>query len=227
MMFTERLQKLMLSQGGLRTAERVRSSAGATSEALIQSRTAAQRPEGLIQSRAAAQRPDAQTLPVRKRMAVDESDEAPWSGAQRLAGAERLGESSPVRKRERVETGGGGATQREEVPLRIDTSLNRLTEEARLERLEWAVPLIEAMQTILAVEQAAYQTPPGTLTVKGWIGLLNRWESQLGQTRKRQIFFAKPFFQDAWERSENDQSPLAPVLHELVVLMDRSLEIRD
>lgn len=109
--------------------------------------------------------------------------------------------------------------------MTAEEGIRRLIQEARLERLEWALPLIESMQICMTADRTTSRTLPGAMTVQNWIGLLNRWENQLSQTRKRHIFFAKPFFEDALERSEADNSPLTPILQELVSLMDRSLEV--
>lgn len=107
----------------------------------------------------------------------------------------------------------------------IHQELTELIENARGDRLECAVPLLESLQISLTVEHAARKAFPGTLTVAGWMSLLNRWEALLKNSQKRQIFFAKSFFHEARNREEEQGSPLAPVLRELLVMMEQELEV--
>ncbi|MBF0158665.1 MAG: hypothetical protein HQL58_04010 [Magnetococcales bacterium] len=101
----------------------------------------------------------------------------------------------------------------------IQEKLQLLMTAARTERLEFALPLIEVIQMALALDHAASNTPPGTLTVKGWISLLNNWENQLRSLRRRQIGFSRDFFHEMTERIEFRNTPLVPMIQELVDMM--------
>ncbi|OSM04962.1 hypothetical protein [Magnetofaba australis] len=94
--------------------------------------------------------------------------------------------------------------------------LSDLQTQAVDERLECAVPLIESLRLSLALDRASASTPPGALTVKGWMSLLNGWESHLEKMRQRQINYSKSFFEEAVEEAELGASPLAPMLQQLV-----------
>ncbi|MBF0283381.1 MAG: hypothetical protein HQL51_02880 [Magnetococcales bacterium] len=153
-----------------------------------------------------------------------------WNGLQPLEGEVASGGSAARGSFARTASGRTLMLQKEPPPAppsgeEIHQALDQLLMEAQNERLEGAMPLIRLMQKSLAVELATRNVPPGTLTVAGWLGLLNRWEEALKQIRKRQIFFAKPFFVDAAERFRRGESPLTSLLDELLELMDHALII--
>lgn len=107
----------------------------------------------------------------------------------------------------------------------VEECLQNLLDDAKSERLECLVEAINTFCLVLAAERVYGKNPPGTLTVKGWIGLLNRWEPLLGQFRSRQIFFAKSFLQEALDNSTLRLSPMASAFHELIALMEESLAV--
>ncbi|MBF0625872.1 MAG: hypothetical protein HQL82_13815 [Magnetococcales bacterium] len=104
----------------------------------------------------------------------------------------------------------------------IHESLRVLVGSAQRERLEWMVPLVETLQMALALDRAKSGAPPGTLTVKGWMTLLNNWEKQLGAMPARQLDFGKDFVLEACDKATNHRSPLAPILRELGELMAKA-----
>lgn len=107
----------------------------------------------------------------------------------------------------------------------IHERLGAILAEAKKERLECAIPLIQILQFSLTKEQTSRQTPAGVLTVNGWMNLLNRWDMQLDAVKKRQIFYAKPFFAESLEKLIAVQSPLAILFQELLEMMEKRLEI--
>ncbi|MBF0142580.1 MAG: hypothetical protein HQL57_01990 [Magnetococcales bacterium] len=102
----------------------------------------------------------------------------------------------------------------------IHKQLTMLVQEAKCERMEFALPLIESLRMTLALDHATGATPPGTLTAKSWLGLLNQWENQLTQLPERQRRFSKSFFRDLASRLEKEASPLFPILLELVEMLE-------
>lgn len=110
-----------------------------------------------------------------------------------------------------------------EPTARIRSLLEDLTQSARLERLELAVPLIDAMRISFALDRAVNGAPDGVLTVQGWIGLMNRWDRALLDIPKRRVHYVHGFFQDFFAKSEAEESPLQPMLRELVDTIGRYL----
>lgn len=106
-----------------------------------------------------------------------------------------------------------------------DQLLASLVMDARLERLEVMVALLEALRTVLAVDQSQAGAPPGTLTVSGWISLFQRWESTLQRARKRQIFYSHSFLKDTLNRPDVLATSLSDPLQELSETMERYLEV--
>lgn len=107
----------------------------------------------------------------------------------------------------------------------VDECLNNFLADAKAERLECLVEAISTFMVVLAADRQKGKKLPGTLTVKGWIGLLNRWEAMLGQFRSRQVFFAKSFIKEALENSALRLSPMAGAFEELVHLMEDTLQV--
>ncbi len=108
----------------------------------------------------------------------------------------------------------------------IHEKLRLMLNMAKTERLDFVVPMIEAMQMSLALDHASHNAPPGTLTVKGWIALLNNWEHHLKTMRQRQIGFACEFFREISEQLAFRNTPLVPMVQELVDVMEISLKER-
>ena len=104
-------------------------------------------------------------------------------------------------------------------------NLQDLQSAAKLERLECALPLIKILQSVMATEQRNHGPHRGKLTVRSWISLLNRWELQLESANKRQVFYAQSFFKDILGVYEEKTSPLAPLMTELLALMENSLAV--
>ncbi|MBF0176328.1 MAG: hypothetical protein HQL63_05700 [Magnetococcales bacterium] len=102
----------------------------------------------------------------------------------------------------------------------VHDTLRGFLSNARRERLECVVPLIETLQVALALDRAKGGAPPGTLTVKGWLTLLNSWEKQLQGMQPRQLLFGKTFVQEAVDKVTLDKSPLLPILQELMHMME-------
>lgn len=105
----------------------------------------------------------------------------------------------------------------------IDSQLQNLMDNAKSERLECAVSLIEALQISLAADQASVGAPPGTLTVRGWWGLLGRWERHLQAARLPQVKYARPFFQEAMKGDVFSETPMVALFQELVEMMEQTM----
>ncbi|MEO5377432.1 MAG: hypothetical protein H7832_06580 [Magnetococcus sp. DMHC-6] len=97
--------------------------------------------------------------------------------------------------------------------------LHQLIQEAKMERLECALPMIESLNKALTLEYTANGAPPGTLTVEGWFSLLNRWERQILTLTPRQLQYTKEFFQDLLPRFEKLDSPLTSILGQLALIL--------
>ncbi len=108
--------------------------------------------------------------------------------------------------------------------IEVHDKLRLMLTLAKTERMDFALPLIEAMQMALALDHASNNAPPGALTVKGWIGLLNNWENQLKLLRPRQLVFACTFFREIPEQMEFRNTPLVPMVQELVDIMELALK---
>ena len=108
----------------------------------------------------------------------------------------------------------------------IHEKLRLLLTMAKTERMDFVIPMIEAMQMSLALDHASHNAPPGTLTVKGWIALLNNWENHLKTMRTRQIDFACEFFREISEQMAFRNTPLVPMVQELVDIMEIALKER-
>ncbi|MBF0425199.1 MAG: hypothetical protein HQL66_05225 [Magnetococcales bacterium] len=102
----------------------------------------------------------------------------------------------------------------------VHDTLRALLGNAKKERLECMVPLIETLQMALALDRTKSGAPPGTLTVKGWLALLNSWEKQLQVMQPRQLGFSKSFVQEAFDKVTLEKSPLTSPLRELLTMME-------
>ncbi|MBF0620348.1 MAG: hypothetical protein HQL54_00330 [Magnetococcales bacterium] len=107
----------------------------------------------------------------------------------------------------------------------IQKDLHDLFIGAKLERLECALPLIEAIQDALDSDRSGTSVPAGTLTVKGWMGLLNRWELQLRSIRPSQARYLREYLEEMVTKKNSTKSPLVPMLRELISVVE-SAQIR-
>nr|CRH04788.1 Conserved protein of unknown function [Candidatus Magnetococcus massalia] len=107
---------------------------------------------------------------------------------------------------------------------KLRSQIAEVTDRAKDERLESAVPLVEALRMALALDRATYKAPPGTLTVKGWESLLKNWEGIIQKSRSRQMVYARAFFDEIAQDVDYAQSPLSALLHQLVIIINATLE---
>ncbi len=108
--------------------------------------------------------------------------------------------------------------------LGIIEILNRMAKKARAERLESALPLINALRSGFSPEKKVPGVPIGVLTVSDWLDLLNRWEEILGTIHHRRIHFMRAFFQESVNGLPvNTPSSFAQALQELLTMMDTLL----
>lgn len=118
------------------------------------------------------------------------------------------------------------AVQRINPDIEFFNLLGGLSKEARAERLECAVVLLDALASALT-DHRTHSAPPGFLTVDGWIHLLNRWEEILKSTSKRHVDYSRSFFKDVINRSVFKAPPMSPLLAELLTLMENYAEPLD
>ncbi|HIJ84771.1 MAG: hypothetical protein HW380_3674 [Magnetococcales bacterium] len=104
--------------------------------------------------------------------------------------------------------------------------LEDLSREAKAERLECAVTLMESLVSALSRHNTA-SVPPGFLTVDGWLSLLNQWETVLKNSSRRHVNFSRSFFKDVLNRPMFKVPPMSPLLTELVTLMENYSETLD
>ncbi|MEO5340267.1 MAG: hypothetical protein H7837_07105 [Magnetococcus sp. MYC-9] len=108
--------------------------------------------------------------------------------------------------------------------LGIGELLNRLAKRARAERLEAALPLINALRSAFAPEKKVPGAPVGVLTVGDWLELLERWDAMLGTLHQRRIHFMRDFFQEAMANlPASAPTPFVHALQELIATMDALL----
>ena len=98
--------------------------------------------------------------------------------------------------------------------------LDSLESSARLERLEMALPLIDALRAAYAIQEKSHHAPVGVLTVTSWLKLLNQWQETLDLMPKRRVLFLREFFQEAMTNHHLEHTATGPVLQELLVLME-------
>ncbi len=104
----------------------------------------------------------------------------------------------------------------------VPTKIRNLIQEAKNERLEFAVPLIKTLQmSVLSASGRRHGAPPGSLTVDDWLNLITNWEQQLGGVKPRQMQFGIEFFKEAMEQDETPYSAFSSVLQVLVDMMGR------
>lgn len=96
--------------------------------------------------------------------------------------------------------------------------LEELAREAKAERLECAVTLMETLRMVVRQYKARFATP-GYVTVEGWLHLLTQWENNLKGSPRRHITYAVAFFQEAVNREECKVPPISPLLSALLTLM--------
>ncbi|MEO5331272.1 MAG: hypothetical protein H7839_04560 [Magnetococcus sp. YQC-5] len=102
----------------------------------------------------------------------------------------------------------------------IMITLMQLERDVEKERLDFARPLIDALRHALVRDTQMAGTPPGTLTVQGWIILLARWEEELQRIPPRRLRYVKSFFQELQERADVAGSPIGMAVGELASLLD-------
>ncbi|MBF0628651.1 MAG: hypothetical protein HQL91_10600 [Magnetococcales bacterium] len=102
----------------------------------------------------------------------------------------------------------------------IMITLMQLEQELEKERLDCARPLIDSLRHALLRDSKMLGTPPGTLSVQGWIGLLTRWEEELQHIPARRLRYVHGFFQELQERADVAGSPVGMAVEELAGLLD-------
>ncbi|GAB0056368.1 hypothetical protein SIID45300_00674 [Candidatus Magnetaquicoccaceae bacterium FCR-1] len=109
----------------------------------------------------------------------------------------------------------GNVTQAE-----IMITLMQLERDLEKERLDCARPLIESLRHALVRDAKMLNTPPGILSVQGWISLLGRWEEDLTHIPARRMRFVRGFFQELQERADVTGSPIGMAIDELSGLIE-------
>lgn len=104
----------------------------------------------------------------------------------------------------------------------IMITLMQLERDVERERLDFARPLIDALRHALVRDAQQAGTPPGTLTVHGWLALLARWEDELQRIPPRRARYVKSFFQELLERADVAGSPIGMAVGELTSLLDEA-----
>lgn len=110
--------------------------------------------------------------------------------------------------------------ERAQATLEVRRLMDSLADSAKIERLESALPLIDALRRAYALEAGGLGLPVGVLTVQSWLELLNQWENALDDMPRRRVQFLQEFFQDAVASNRLEQTSIGPILQELLVLMD-------
>ncbi|MBF0582742.1 MAG: hypothetical protein HQL80_00760 [Magnetococcales bacterium] len=105
--------------------------------------------------------------------------------------------------------------------LGISEILSRLAKRARTERLESALPLINALRLSFSPEKKIPGVPVGVLTVQDWMELLNRWEEILATIHQRRLHFMRDFFRESVAGLPvSTPASVSQALQELVTMMD-------
>ncbi|MBF0192195.1 MAG: hypothetical protein HQL99_13800 [Magnetococcales bacterium] len=102
----------------------------------------------------------------------------------------------------------------------IMITLMQLERDLEKERLDCARPLIESLRHSLVRDAQMIGTPPGILSVQGWISLLTRWEEDLQHIPARRLRYVRSFFQELQERADVAGSPIGMAVGELTGLLD-------
>ncbi|MBF0189048.1 MAG: hypothetical protein HQL50_14090 [Magnetococcales bacterium] len=98
----------------------------------------------------------------------------------------------------------------------IQNGIDRLMMDIRMERLEAAIPLVEAMAEAYALERDLGSVQPGALSVRGWMTLISRWERILSELTPRKLIYFKDFFNDMLMRHQDRSSPISFALQGLM-----------
>ncbi|MEO5366948.1 MAG: hypothetical protein H7831_11475 [Magnetococcus sp. WYHC-3] len=118
-----------------------------------------------------------------------------------------------------------GPTRSVTVDKRADNvtlkALEALRHQVRVERMEFVLPVVEAMDKVFREQAGSGGAYADSLTVESWMKLLNQWEKALKGMRARQLQFALDFFGDAQEKARSVSSPLLPMLFELLRMLER------
>jgi hypothetical protein len=96
----------------------------------------------------------------------------------------------------------------------IQVSLEKISQEAKKERLECAVTIIDELRVILS-EEDSKGSPTGYLTVTGWTKLINGWEHHLHGVSDRKIKYTKEFVGEILGREGMYAPPLGILLGEM------------
>ncbi|MBF0339925.1 MAG: hypothetical protein HQL95_03055 [Magnetococcales bacterium] len=102
----------------------------------------------------------------------------------------------------------------------IMITLMQLERDLERERLDCARPLIDSLRHSLVRDSQVLGTPPGMLSVQGWISLLSRWEEDLRHIPARRLRYVREFFQELQERADVAGSPIGMAVEELNALLD-------
>ncbi|MBF0613726.1 MAG: hypothetical protein G8237_07655 [Magnetococcales bacterium] len=102
----------------------------------------------------------------------------------------------------------------------IMITLMQLERDLESERLDCAKPLIESLRHALVRDAQVLHTPPGTLSVQGWLSLLTRWEEDLRHIHARRMRYVRGFFRELQERADIAGSPVGMAVDELAGLLD-------
>lgn len=120
-------------------------------------------------------------------------------------------------------TGGSPAHYAKQQEHELLPLLQQMLRVAHEDRLESAIPFIEAMMQLVHAEHVGYGIPMGMMTVRGWIKLFRQWEHLLNMVSERQAAYLVTFFKELKEDPALSGNILATVLHELLQLMQNAL----
>lgn len=188
-----------------RAAPRLAAPALAEREAPREEKATVRGLQALLQARNALPKEPANKPPVRFK--VEEAPNPEQGNGQARPGA------APAKPR------------RELLPEETDQILASLIMDAKIERLEAMVTLLEALRASMVTEESQGAAPPGALTVSGWITLFHRWDFILQRTRQRLVFFAHDFLKHTLSRDDVAGTPLLDPLQELSEMMAKRLEV--
>lgn len=96
----------------------------------------------------------------------------------------------------------------------IHNSLKKLSHEARTERLECAVSMIDELRMMLSKEDHK-GAPTGYLTVQGWSELLSKWDHHLRGISSRKIKYTVQFISEVMKRDGMYAPPMGVLLNEM------------
>ncbi|MBF0447236.1 MAG: hypothetical protein HQL67_03450 [Magnetococcales bacterium] len=104
----------------------------------------------------------------------------------------------------------------------IQNSLKILSQEARMERLECAVSMIDELRSTL-VEEDGKGSPTGYLTVEAWMKLLDRWDRNLQGVSERKIKYTISFVEEGLGKEGMYAPPIGVLLGELKSFLQSSV----